>query len=57
MWKYKKIAPPFLFFEGQMYLDLTIFKVKPNTLVTKDIVTLTFNFAHTIYPQWCIMPL
>ena len=70
MSKCKKTAPLFLYFEGQMHLYLsvslyfyaflfveTIFNVDICTLVTKYRVILNFNFSHTIYPQWRIMPL
>ena len=34
-----------------------IFKIKLNTHVTKYTDIIIFKFSHTIYPQWCIMPL
>ena len=66
----KRLPHSFLFPEGQIHQDQsfyfhflcytfveTIFEMKLNRLVTKYTDTLTFNFAHSINPKWCIMPL
>ena len=70
MSKYKKTDPLFSFLEGQMHLNQsvyipfffysfaeTIFKTELNKFITKSTDTLTFNFSHTIYPEWDIIPL
>ena len=43
-----------LFFYATVLLK---FNINLCTLVTKYTVILNFNFSHTIYPQWHIMPL
>ena len=63
--KYKKTINPLVLFHGsQMHLYPFVYfhfhakdLLKLNTLVTKYTGILIFNFAHTICPQQCIMPL
>ena len=56
---YKKTAPLFLYFQGQMhlfpcvylYFHETIFTNILCTFITKYTLILNFNFSNTIYPQ------
>ena len=44
-------------FMPQFFFDETIFYNILCTLVTKNVVSMNFNFSHTIYPLLCIVPL